>query len=74
VLESFPSIKSIHDFRIVGEGDYKNLIFDAVIDFNKAFTENDEVKLKDDINIEIKKLHPNYNALMTLDRDYLGVQ
>ncbi|MEK6264871.1 MAG: cation diffusion facilitator family transporter, partial [Clostridium sp.] len=47
VLESFPSIKSIHDFRIVGEGDYKNLIFDAVIDFNKAFTENDEVKLKD---------------------------
>jgi cation diffusion facilitator family transporter len=74
VLESFPSIKSIHDFRIVGEGDYKNLIFDAVIDFNRAFTENDEVKLKDDINLEIKKLHPNYNALMTLDRDYLGVQ
>jgi cation diffusion facilitator family transporter len=74
VLESFPTIKSIHDFRIVGEGDYKNLIFDAVIDFNRGFTENDEVKLKDDINIEIKKLHPNYNALMTLDRDYLGVQ
>ncbi|MBK5239671.1 cation diffusion facilitator family transporter [Clostridium sp.] len=74
VLESFPIIKSIHDFRIVGEDDYKNLIFDAVIDFNKTFTESDEVKLKQDINIEIKKLHPNYNALMTLDRDYLGVQ
>ena len=35
VLENFPIIKSIHDFRIVGEGGYKNLIFDAVIDFNR---------------------------------------
>ncbi|MGH4118282.1 cation diffusion facilitator family transporter [Clostridium sp.] len=74
VLESFPIIKSIHDFRIVGEDDYKNLIFDAVIDFNKAFTESDEVKLKEDVNIEIKKSYPSYNALMTIDRDYLGVQ
>jgi cation diffusion facilitator family transporter len=74
VLESFPIIKSIHDFRIVGEGSYKNLIFDAVIDFNRSFTEIDEIKLKDDINIELKKAYPSYNSLMTLDRDYLGVQ
>lgn len=74
VLESFPIIKSIHDFRIVGEGGCKNLIFDAVIDFNRSFTEGDEVKLKDDIDIELKKSYPSYNALMTLDRDYLGVQ
>lgn len=74
VLEYFPIIKSIHDFRIVGEGDYKNLIFDAVIDFNPSFTEHDEIKLEEDINIELKKCCPNYNALMTIDRDYLGVQ
>ncbi|MCJ7687920.1 MAG: cation diffusion facilitator family transporter, partial [Clostridiaceae bacterium] len=66
VLESFPIIKSIHDFRIVGEGGYKNLIFDAVIDFNRTFTESDEVKLKNDIDTELKKSYPNYNALMTL--------
>lgn len=74
ILQHFPIVKSIHDFRIVGEGSYKNLIFDAVIDFNQAFTANDEIKLEQDINTELKKHCPNYNALMTLDRDYLGVQ
>lgn len=74
VLEYFPIIKSIHDFRIVGEGDHKNLIFDAVIDFNPTFLESDEVKLKEDIDNELKKSYPYYNAMMTLDRDYLGVQ
>ncbi len=74
VLEYFPIIKSIHDFRIVGEGEHKNLIFDAVIDFNPSFTEHDELKLEEDINKELKKCCPHYNALMTVDRDYLGVQ
>ncbi|MGH4124929.1 MAG: cation diffusion facilitator family transporter [Clostridium sp.] len=74
VLSNFPIIKSIHDFRIVGSGEYKNLIFDAVIDFNRSFTSDDESKLGYEINNELKKCCPQYNALMTLDRDYLGVQ
>lgn len=73
VLKYFPIIKSIHDFRIVGSGDYKNLIFDAVMDFNPNFTAGDESKLGEEINSELKKCCPKYNALMTLDRDYLGV-
>ncbi|MBW9144671.1 cation diffusion facilitator family transporter [Clostridium sp. CM028] len=74
VLKSFSIIKSIHDFRIVGEGEHKNLIFDAVIDFNPSFTDVDGLNLEDEINKELKKCYPNYNAIMTLDRDYLGVQ
>jgi len=74
VLKSFSIIKSIHDFRIVGEGDHKNLIFDIVIDFNPKFSECDELKLEDDINQELKKSYPYYNAVMTIDRDYVGVQ
>ncbi|MBU3142471.1 cation diffusion facilitator family transporter [Clostridium sp. CF012] len=73
VLKYFPIIKSIHDFRIVGSGEYKNLIFDAVMDFKPGFTADDESKLGEEINIELKKCCPEYNALMTLDRDYLGV-
>ena len=73
VLKSFSIIKSIHDFRIVGEGEYKNLIFDVVIDFNPKFSESDELKLEDDINQELKKSYPYYNAVMTIDRDYMGV-
>lgn len=74
VLDSFSVIKSIHDFRIVGEGEHKNLIFDAVIDFNPNFTDGDGLSLEADVNKELKKCYPNYNAVMTLDRDYLGVQ
>ena len=73
ILKSFPIIKSIHDFRIVGEGDYKNLIFDAVIDFSPSFTTDDENKLEIDINKALKKCCPQYNVVMTIDRDYLGV-
>ncbi|MCB2293469.1 cation diffusion facilitator family transporter [Clostridium algoriphilum] len=74
VLKFFSIIKSIHDFRIVGEGEHKNLIFDVVIDFNPSFSEGDELHLESNINIELKKIYPNYNAVMTIDRDYIGVQ
>jgi len=74
VLKSFSIIKSIHDFRMVGEGAHKNLIFDVVIDFNPRFSEGDEIKLEEDINKELKKSYPYYKAVMTIDRDYLGVQ
>ena len=74
VLDSFSIIKSIHDFRIVGEGEHKNLIFDAVIDFNPNFTDGDALSLEAEVNKKLKKCYPNYNAVMTLDRDYLGVQ
>ena len=73
VLKSFPIIKSIHDFRIVGEGNHKNLIFDIVIDFDPKFSLSDELKLQDDINQKLKKSYPYYNAVMTIDRDYIGV-
>lgn len=73
ILKYFSIIKSIHDFRIVGEGSHKNLIFDVVIDFNPNFSKGDEIKLEDEINNELKKCYPNYNAVMTIDRDYLGV-
>ncbi|MFT5875258.1 MAG: hypothetical protein ACI8WT_004240, partial [Clostridium sp.] len=64
----------IYDFRIVGDGNYKNLVFDVVIDFNSSFTASDEIKLAEEISKELNKCRPNYNIVMTLDRDYLGVQ
>ncbi|MCY6371164.1 cation diffusion facilitator family transporter [Clostridium ganghwense] len=70
VLKNFSQINSFHDFRIVGEGDHKNLLFDVVIDFNSNFTHEDEGKLISNIDKEIKKLHPHYNALITVDREY----
>lgn len=70
VLKSFPLVKSMHDFRVVGDGDYKNLVFDLVIEHIKSFKSEDEEDLKSEIDKELKNIHPNYNTLITIDRDF----
>lgn len=70
VLNKFPLVKSMHDFRVVGDGAYKNLIFDLVIEHTKGFKHEDEEKLKKEIDRELKKKHPRYNAMITVDKDF----
>ncbi|NFV13513.1 cation diffusion facilitator family transporter [Clostridium sp. FAM 1755] len=70
ILEQFSIIKSMHDFRMVGEDEYKNLIFDIVIDHSFKLTSELENQLKKDIDNCIKKLHPKYNTVITIDRDF----
>jgi len=71
ILKKFPEIKSFHDFRIVGEGECKNILFDIVVNINKNFDINkDGLYLINEIDKELKKLHPNYNAMITIDRDF----
>lgn len=70
LLKRFPIVKSMHDFRIVGNGEYKNLIFDLVIEHTKGFTQEEEERLKKDIEIALKSLHPLYNSVITVDRDF----
>lgn len=72
-LKSVPVVKSFHDFRVVGEGENKNLIFDVVVDADHKLTAEEELKIQNHINIELKKKHPNHNAIITVDKDYLGV-
>jgi len=71
IIEDYPMIKSLHDFRIVGEGDTKNLIFDIVIDYSQAITKEFRNNIKDELNERIKKIHPNYNVVITMDRDFI---
>lgn len=68
VLENFPYELSIHDFRIVGGDKHMNLIFDMVVPY--GFNEKDEKKLIEDVKEEIKKRHPNYDAIITIDHQY----
>lgn len=35
IIKNIPSINSMHDFRVVGKGDKKTLIFDIVVDAYK---------------------------------------
>lgn len=70
ILKKYPIVKSYHDFRIVGDGEYKNLIFDLVIEHTKGFNQEDEENLKKAIDTELKKEHENYNAKITIDRAF----
>jgi cation diffusion facilitator family transporter len=70
LVKKFPLVKSMHDFRLVGDGEYKNLIFDIVIEHTKGFKHEDEEKLKKEIDRELKKIHSRYNAMITVDKDF----
>lgn len=71
ILKTYPSVKSLHDFRVVGENDIKNLIFDIVVnpkDLNECFTKE---KLAKFIERDIKKVHPHFNCVITVDLELI---
>lgn len=59
---------SIHDFRMVGDDQHCNVIFDMVIPHEVA--EKDEKKIAKEVADAIKKKHPEYNPIITVDRSY----
>ena len=67
IIENNPLVKSYHDFRIVGEGEIKNLIFDLVINPNELNKTINESDLKSNISKSIKEYHPQYNCVITID-------
>lgn len=69
ILEEFSEIVSFHDFRVVGEGDFKNILFDIVIDSEKN-TKDFKESLITSINSKVKEAHPNYNTVITIDINY----
>lgn len=70
IIDRFDYVDSIHDFRIVGEGEIKNLIFDVVVEPLKDFSETDD-ELIQKISDGVKKYHPYYNCIITIDRHYI---
>ncbi len=73
IIKYNPLIKSFHDFRIVGEGNEKNLIFDIVVNSKYLNKISSEEKLKNEITQAIKEIHPQYNCIITIDHDYSEV-
>lgn len=70
ILNKIDIIKSMHDFRVVGEGEHKNLIFDIVVDSSKRGKEITDTELIDMICIDVKRLSPYYNCVITIDNDF----
>lgn len=69
LIDEYDYIDSIHDFRVVGEGEIKNLIFDVVIECAKECAETDEA-LINKISERVKRIHPSYNCIITVDKHY----
>ncbi len=69
LIKQYDYIESIHDFRIVGEGAIKNLIFDIVINPSKDENVTNE-EVINNISNGLKKNHPSYNCIITVDRHF----
>ena len=59
---------TIHDFRIVGGEDHKNLIFDLVVPFE--YDEKMARDLSKEVARKIKMKYPECNAIIYIDRAY----
>ncbi len=58
---------SIHDFRLVSGPGHTNLIFDVVLPYEVKMTEDD---VTEKIKTNVKHHKPNFNCVITVDRDY----
>lgn len=67
VLSKYEEVKSFHDFRVVGDHDNKNLIFDIEVCPTCLSNENNSSKLLANIEKDIKKKSPEYRCVITVD-------
>ncbi len=71
IINAHPAIMSYHDFRIVGKGEQKNLIFDLVINASLLTKDLTEDMIKQDVMNELLKTHPNYHFVITIDKEFV---
>ena len=69
ILKTYPMIKSFHDFRITGEDDYKNILFDIVVDPAAISSNKSKKDIALSIQNDIRKTFPCYNCIITVDLD-----
>jgi cation diffusion facilitator family transporter len=70
MLKQNTYILSMHDFRIVGKGKRKNLIFDVVVDPNELDRNITKEEIKANITNLVKSVHPEYGCIIGVDRKF----
>lgn len=68
VLNEFDMELSLHEFRMVGDCNHCNVIFDMVIPHKVS--ERDGKKVAKEIYEAIKNMYPEINPIITIDRSY----
>ncbi len=69
-VNHFPGLSHIHDLRCIKGSTRVNIIFDIVR--NPECTHSDEEIVKY-FNNELKKINPNYKAIITFDKAYINI-
>ncbi|WP_392486103.1 cation diffusion facilitator family transporter [Haloimpatiens sp. FM7315] len=73
-IKPIDTIDSIHDFRMVGEKNYINLIFDVVVKQNTHLSLQKEKELIAEINKNVKEINSAYNCVITIDQNYTFIK
>ena len=61
---------TIHDLRVVPGPTHTNLVFDCLASFELKISDSD---LKKEITTLVREQHPDYNCVITIDRNYSPV-
>ena len=61
---------SIHDFRVVGGRDHKNLIFDMVIPYE--YDKEKQNDLREEFARRLREKNDRYHAVITMERSYVA--
>ena len=69
IIKKYDCVKSMHDFRLTEGNSKKNLIFDVVVDAGMINSKEAEEEWKNSIIEDIKKLNPEYNCIITIDKE-----
>lgn len=70
IISNIDKKLSFHDFRLVSGPTHTNLIFDVVLPYEIKMSENE---IKEVIALKVKEQRPNFNCVITVDRDYSGI-
>lgn len=70
IVQSVNKSLTIHDLRVVPGISHTNLVFDCLANFELSMSDYD---LKCAISEAVKAIHPEYNCIITIDRNYAPI-
>lgn len=70
IIKEMDKRVSIHDFRVVGGRDHKNLIFDMVIPYE--YDKEKQNDLREEFARRLREKNDRYHAVITMERSYVA--
>lgn len=70
IIKEMDKRVSIHDFRVVGGRDHKNLIFDMVIPYE--YDKEKQNDLREEFARRLREKNDRYRAVITMERSYVA--